>query len=277
MARKHKKSQGQHYFGLQSEIVRDSLDSLKCAPKSPLVVGGLAIQLHAREMPSYLRSTPDMDLVQENQNAEPGFDEFLADFYNHASEFFKGKGYRTVPKKGRGNNALILTKNHNLPDSQTFLLHLTKFSPRLYEFFFKDYVRRQIDYSKEIVYDKDRKSVKAASLEEVIPLKLWRSTRYATKMRDLVEPVYSLLIENAKRQNWGQLVNSLPLLDFKTQVDSMQNKINDEEPFNRELIATYKLTKDIYDILLSSRVISDSMVVFDHGRYQENIARIFHR
>lgn len=277
MARKHKKSQGQHYFGLQSEIVRDSLDSLKYAPKISLVVGGLAIQLHAKDMPSYLRNTPDMDLVQEDQNAEPNLDQFFADFYNPVSEFFKGKGYRTIPKKGRGNNALILTKKHNLPDSQTFLLHLTKFSPRLYEFFFKDYVKRQINYSKEIVYDKDRKSVKAASLEEVIPLKLWRSTRFGTNRSELVGPIYSLLIEDAKRQNWGQLANFLSLPDFKSQIDAMQKKINEAGLSNREQISTYKLTKDIYDILLSSRIISDSMVAFDQDRYQENIARIFHR
>lgn len=277
MARKHEKYLGQHYFGLKSEIIRDSLDSLKHVPKTPLVVGGLAIQLHAKDLPSYLRNTPDIDLVQENQNAEPSFDQFLEDFYNPASKFFKGKGYRTVPKKGMGNNALILTKSHNLPDSQTFLLHLTKFSPRLYEFFFKDYVQRQFDYSQEIVYDKDRKSVKAASLEEVIPLKLWRSTRFGTNRSELVGPIYSLLIEDAKRQNWGQLANFLPLPDFNSQIDAMQKRINKKGHSNREWVSTYKLTKDIYDILLSSRVISDSMVAFDQERYQENIARIFRR
>lgn len=264
---------GEIYFGLESEIVRDSLDSLSHAKREPLVIGGMAIQLHAREMPPYLRRTADLDLLDGNMN----FEEFVGAFYNGASAFLRERGYKTAPKKGVGNNALVLKKNPNRPDCQTFLIHLTKFNPRIYDAFFREYAQRQAENSLEVDYDRNRQIVRAASLEEVIPLKLWRSTRFGTNRRDLVGPIYHLLIEDAKKQNWGQLARSLPLLDFKRQMDLMQDKISAHGISDRELVATYKLTKDIYDLILSSKVIADLMVDFNQDRYQENVSRIFSR
>ena len=257
------------YFGINDKIVRDCLDSLHIVSEKPVVVGGLAIQLHGSEREKILRKTSDVDLLVLS---DLSFDDFRQGAFQEVYPFIKRQGYHLVPKRGRGNHAAKVTKNMNKKDQQIFLMHWTKFNPKYYDAFM-DYIKKQINFSKDIEYNSQNLPVKTASLEEILPLKIRRATIYGTDREELVGPIYSSLIENAKKGNWGTLA-SVPLTEMGKGLLRMQRKLEEKEPYTRERFSTYKLSKDIYDLCLASRLISDDMGSFEKDRYEENIARI---
>src|SRR3989338_10104975 len=182
------------YFNLEDTIVGDSLDAISLMDLVSPVVGGLAVQIHAHELRKALRNTPDVDLItHENMD----FSQFDVGVYKNIRPVLLKLGYHVQPKKGRNNNAVKVIKNPNKPAAQNFLLNYTFFSSNLYPKFV-DYIGRQIEFAKKVNYSSSRKEILVASLEEVIPLKLQRATRYGTEREALVGPVYHALIENAK-------------------------------------------------------------------------------
>ena len=264
---------GKVYFKINDKIVVDCLDSLSSVRGEKLViVGGLAIQLHGREWSKYFRKTPDVDLLMV-QNCD--FDSFLREIYPDVSDNLKREGYKTQPKRGRGNNAVKVMKNPNHEDSETFLMHWTKFSQNIYPVFF-DYISRQIYRSEEMPSPSGREKIRVAALEEIVPLKVQRIMRFGSDRESLVGPIYSSLVENAKKGNWGALAG-IPLGDLGKGVERLQNQLGDNSPYTEERFRTYKLSKDLYDLCFVSRIISDSVSPFDSDRYGENIHRILER
>ena len=263
------------FFELHDDIVGNTLDSLDTLGEAkPIVVGGLAIQLHASHMSGLLRTTPDVDLlIHENVH----FDDFLTDIYPEPSRFLKDIDYQVQPKRGRGNNSLKVMSGQNKKGSEHFLMHWTVFSPFLYEKML-DYIDRQIEFSENVKYSELRKDVKVASLEEIVPLKIQRSIRFGSgDMEAFVGPVYSSLIESARKARCGFL-SSMPLQEWKEVIERMQDNIRIKVGYNdSNLMGPYKLTKDIFDLCLAARVISESPSKFDRDRYDLNIARILDR
>ena len=262
----------ERYFKLDGPIVRDSVTALMFTEGSPVVVGGLAIQIHAREMRSFWRNTPDLDLILPG-NIE--YENFVSTVAPGPTKFLKREGYQVQTKRGRNNNTLKVMRNQNKPDAEEFLVHFTHFSPRVWENF-QDYVERQIEFSKQMYFSSSQDQVQTVALEEIIPLKLQRSIRYGTNRLDLVGPVYPTLIEHAKRGNWGHLAG-MPIKDWRLTINKLQEESGKANPLKLEREQTYKLSKDIYDLCLAARVISDSISTFDKDRYEDNIRRILER
>lgn len=259
------------YFKLEDPIVQTSLESLAHFGKDgPILVGGLAIQLHAEGRPSFSRGTPDADLLSF---APQSYESFSQEMVPTLVPFFKSQGYAVQPKRGRLNNTLKVIKDQNKPHQKLFLMHWTQFSPEVYEDF-QDYVAQQIAFAKPFVLRSSEKAIHAVALEELLPLKVQRCRRYGTQRESVVGPLYSTLIENAEHGNWGTLAQ-LPLLDWKKGIEHMQERVMDSG--NAEEISTYKLSKDLYDIGCAARVISDSITSFDKDRYEANVQRIVHR
>jgi len=257
------------YFGINDEILRDSLDSLSVFKEDrPLVVGGLAIQIHGKERERILRKTSDADLLSENES----FENFCEGTYKKIYSSLKEKGYQVYSKRGRGNNAVKVVKNMNKPGQETFLLHWTLFPGEQYENF-SDYIQRQKQFAEEVSYSGERESVLVASLEEILPLKIRRTFTHGNKREDLVGPLYESLVSNAKRGNWGTLA-SLPLTDLGRGLIRLQKRLKEKGPYTKERFFTYKLSKDVYDLCLSARLIADSSIDFDKYRYEENLVRI---
>lgn len=260
---------GECYFGINDEIVMDCLDSLySFEDHRPIVVGGLAIQIHGAEREKILRKTSDADLLGSNET----FEDFREGTFMEIYPFLRKKGYCVNPKRGRGNNAAQMIKNMNKSNQESFLVHWTLFPRSGYDDF-KDYIQKQKEFAKEIVYSKDRRPTLVASLEEILPLKIRRSITHGSKRADLVGPLYEILITNAKKSNWGTLAN-IPLTDLGSGLSSMQKRLKEDGPYIKERFSTYKLTKDIYDLCLSARLIADSSQDFDKDRYEENLNRI---
>lgn len=263
------------FFELHDDIIGNSLDSLDTLEeKKPVIVGGLAIQLNAFSMGRLLRTTPDVDLLTHDNVP---YDDFVSNVYPEPAKFLKGIDYQVQPKRGRGNNSLKVMSGQNRDDAECFLMHWTVFSPFLYERML-DYIDRQIEFSKNIKYSKVRKDVQVASLEEIVPLKIQRSIRFGSgNMEAFVGPVYSSLIESARKAKWGFLA-SMPLQEWKGVIERMQENIRIKSGYNDpKLMGPYKLTKDIFDLCLAARVISEDPSTFDKDRYEQNIVRILER
>ncbi|MEK6926883.1 MAG: hypothetical protein AABX11_00475 [Nanoarchaeota archaeon] len=263
------------YFDLNDDILRTSLRLLpKDGRLVPTIVGGLAIQLHAKGYTPFLRDTPDLDLITGDNVSYEDFDrEFFTQFRNRLIR----EGYKVQPKRGRNNHSSIVLRNPNKPNEEKFLVHLTNFSPEVY-LNFKDYVKKQIGYQKAIEVPGSKIKVNVASLEEIIPLKIQRSYKYGVgaQSESIVGPAYGVLLENAKKGNWGALT-SVPLGDWKTIIERMQQNLDSGGVNALERTNTYKLAKDVFDLCLTARVISDSMSTFDKDRFDENVQRILCR
>jgi hypothetical protein len=259
------------YFNLEDQITQDSLTSLRELAHPPIVVGGLAIQLHAPEHKQMWRNTPDVDLLGMN-NME--YEVFVETVLPALGKYLKKQGYTFQPKRGRNNNSVKVMKRQNKPDEDSLLVHFTTFSPNVWQEF-NDYVQRQTDYSKEVQYAPDNK-VRAACFEEILPLKIQRSIKFGTDRLDLVGPIYGSLIEHAKKGDWGHLAG-MPLREWKAGISQMQEDLGIKDPLSLERTQTYKLSKDIYDLCLAARVISDSLSDFDKERYEDNLHRIINR
>jgi hypothetical protein len=205
------------------------------------------------------------------QNIE--YADFVENVYPEISRQLRLAGYQVQPKRGRNNNEIKVMRHQNHPDYQQFLVHFTFFSPEVY-CGFEDYVQSQIKHAKDITHPDLKTQAKIVSLEELIPLKLRRCTKFGMGREDLVGPVYSTLIEHAKHSNWGFLANQ-PISEWKAVIEKMQQDTRDDKGvLNLERQSTYKLSKDIYDICLASRVISDRINEFDRTRFEANLKRI---
>lgn len=265
------KHKGEMYFGINDKIVQDCLSSLDSLGKiKPLVVGGLAIQLHASEREKILRKTADVDLLALNNE---DFEHFKKNIYPIIHKDLRKRGYSPQMKRGRGNNAANVYKNPNKESQQKFLMHWTHFGPEQYKDFF-DYVKRQLAFSQDVIYNSSKNSVRTASLEEILPLKIRRAIIYGGESKEsLVGPLYTSYIDNAKKGNWGVLA-SVPLGSLGEGLLRMQEQLEKKGPYIRERFGTYKLSKDIYDLCLASRVISDNPNSFDKSRYEDNLVMI---
>lgn len=259
------------YFKLEDPIVQASLESIShCGDEAPILVGGLAVQLHAEGRPAFSRGTPDADLLAF---APQSYEAFAQHTAPQLTAFFKSRGYAIQPKRGRLNNTLKVLEHQNKPNQKLFLMHWTQFSPEVYSDF-QDYVAQQISFAKSFTLRASGSVIRAVALEELLPLKVQRCRRYGTQRESVVGPLYSTLIENAEHGNWGTLAQ-LPLLDWKRGIEDMQERVMASGDANE--IATYKLSKDLYDIGCAARVISDSITSFDKDRYEANVQRIVHR
>ena len=220
-----------------------------------------------------LRGTPDVDLlIKDNID----FETFNRDVFPTVAPYLKKMGFQVQPKKGRGNQSIKVMKRQNHPDAEQFLMHWTTFDSGVFAAF-SDYIKRQIDFSKTVpYYNQQSGSVRVASLEEIVPLKLKRSTHYGSDREELVGPLYTSLIEHARKGNWGFLA-SMPLETMREGIKRMQDSLGSDGPYTRERVGSYKLSKDIYDLCLASRVISDNISSFDKDRYEENLHRILDR
>jgi len=269
----------ERYFKLSDLPLKDSLTSLLFVGDSgnpngvtPIVVGGVAIQIHAESYRALLRRTPDLDLLLPD-NIE--YEEFIQKVTPRPMEFLKSEGYQVQTKRGRLNNTLKVMRNQNKPNAEELLVHFMQFSPNVWNDF-KDYVANQIKFSRQMTYSATGEKVQTVALEELIPLKLQRTIKYGSNRSDLVGPVYSSLIMHAIRGNWGHLAG-MPIGDWKETIHKMQSEAGIDDPLKLERVSTYKLSKDIYDLCLAARVINDSLSTFDKDRYEQNVKRIIER
>lgn len=261
---------GKTSFDLEDKIVLDSLASLSAVKDyEPVVVGGLAVQIHCRKKPEYLRDTPDLDILPpENYH----YEHFMMEVYPRVSEFLKDSGYQVQPKRGRGNHCVKVMDGQNKPDSKTFFMHWTHFGSEVYDGF-RDYVKKQISHSKTEKLGNLAK-VRVAALEEVLPLKVRRAIRFGRDKLDVVGPLYDLLTTDAESGEWQNLA-SISLSKWKLKIEDMQRRLGKGLTCEgKEIAETYKLNKDLYDICLCSRVFNEGLYGLDYFGYLENVDRI---
>jgi hypothetical protein len=259
------------HFSLRDSIVADSLDSLAQVQQQQVVVGGLAIQIHGRDMVKLLRDTLDADLIAAE---DISYEDFVEQSVPGMRDYLKARGYTVQQMRGRSGHTAKIMRRENRPDMEQFLVHFTIFTPRVKELM-QDYVAKQIQYAQRKKPINCNNEVLVASLEEVVPLKIQRCIRYGVDRETLVGPVYSSLVNHAVQGNWGYLA-SMPIYDWVGKISRMQGEL-EVSPKDEEKVKTYKLSKDIFDLCLASRIISDTLSDFDRDRYFENIQRIVNR
>lgn len=254
-------------FNLEDGIVRDSLDSLATLEEDPVIVGGVCVQLHARGIPDYLRNTSDIDLITPEKTE---YSSFMTNTYPFVSDNLKKKGYKIQPKNGRINNSIIVLKDPNREYENKFLIHFTKPGENIMSVL-GEYIQQEMLMSEKIEYDPKRKPVRVLSLEEALPLKLRRSIIFGNNRESIVGPIYSSLVRKAIDSEWGYLAKQ-PMKEWIGTLNRIQEE--SQKTRNKNIEQTYKLSKDIYDICLSAKIIADEMVEFDKNRYERNNSKI---
>lgn len=254
-------------FNIESDMAKDSLSSIVNHSGNPLVVGGMCVQLHALPLRYLLRNTPDLDLITK-ENRE--YSDFAKEITEDCAPGLKAKGYAVQTKNGRLNNSMIVIRNQNKENEEKFLVHFTTPHQNIRETL-APYINHEYEFSKEISYDEDYPPAKVVSLEEALPLKIRRSIRLGQDRESIVGPVYSTIIEHAISSNWGYLAGQ-KISTWVNILDEMQKKI-DEGP-SSDKVETYKMSKDIYDLCLSAKAISDGIYNIDKDRYEYNLEKI---
>ncbi|MBM3232059.1 hypothetical protein FJZ21_01625 [Candidatus Pacearchaeota archaeon] len=262
---------GRTSFDLGDKIVRDSLASLSVVNSTnPVVVGGLAVQIHCRRKSEFLRDTPDADiLTPENMT----YEHFLIDIFPRVAEYLRDNGYQVQPKKGRGNHCVKVMEGQNKQDSKTFFIHWTNFGKEVYAGF-KDYVQKQINYSRFESFE-GVENVRVAALEEILPLKVRRAIKFGRDRQDVVGPFYDLLTTDAEYGDWSRL-SAFSLEGWKLKIEEMQRKLGRKVAScdYRDMAETYKLNKDLFDICLAARVFNEGLYALDFYDYLNNVDRI---
>jgi hypothetical protein len=252
------------YFTIQDKIVKNALDSIYC-PKyqsrreTPIVVGGIAIQLHCPEMPDALRPTSDIDLLYLPEiNNYLHFSQGPA---NEISACLRAKGYQVQLKKSR-NLPLYEVKVMNGQGNKAkemFFIHFDKVSPEI-EKRTGCISEREAENAIEMQTDNGYALVKR--IEDIVPYKIRRINRILNKNEE-GSPLEKSMADLADQGKWSELANT-SLEPWLTHLIDAQNTL---EHGKKILPPSYVLSKDLFDICLLARKIEGNPEKFNRAYY----------
>src|SRR3989339_1390951 len=237
------------YFNINDKIVEKSISSLAkvtdIPENSPIIVGGMAIQMHCSSDKEYLRSTSDIDLVYKPEiNSYNDFSNGIGgkikeqldetEFQSQLKKIKHRDKYVIKIMNGQGNNA-----------KELFHMHIDK-SP-----FTKNENIAKLDQllmNTAVKYAVDNNYVFLPRPELIIARKLNRLKRKLNSSESTLE---KSIYNNAEHGKWGN-VAKIPLHPWLDLIITQQNKITNEKD---KKYYNYHINKDLYDLCLLSHQI----------------------
>jgi len=246
------------YFNINDEIVRSSIVSISGATtipeKSPIVVGGMAIQLYCTGDKDALRSTSDVDLL------------YLPNIYSF-EDFSNGIGKKIIAPfedtiyqaqlkkiKHRDKYVVKIMNGQGQQAKEMFHMHIDK-SP-----FTSEPQLRELDEnlaSSAMIIANYDSPVFVPRIEYILARKINRLGRKLDKVSSLERSIYT----NASQGKWAEVANVPlhPWLDFIVQ---QQNEITSEKNNNYR---DYHVNKDLYDLCLLARQVEGKDGIFNRA------------
>ncbi len=252
------------YFNVLEDIVQKTIASVGTVQKTlgssqtPLIVGGMATQLHALAYPDLLRPTLDLDLT----NCED-----YADFRNFSDKIgdpllkeIKQRGYQAQIKRVRFGYEIKVMNGQGEQAKELFFIHLDAL-PQPYR------NKQKIEIAEElrnaIEMGVQGVPVYVTRMEDIIPRKIKRLREKIKEMADGDELLESLHTY-AEQGRWGDL-SSVPLQEWATRITESQNDFTKNKITRPP--ARYVVSKDCFDICLLSRVIEANPAKFNKAYY----------
>jgi len=257
------------YFNINDIIIKDSIKAIATATSdnrliSPLIVGGIAIQLHCRNQENLFRSTSDIDLsyipdIPDYSAFNQGLgtvikNSLMVSKYQVQLQKVKNRAHYVVRiMNGQGNKA-----------KELFFIHIDK-TQTSQGTNANPIKLREIINSTEIHYEGNR--IYVPRIEDIIPLKLKRIQTNIAKQSSAIERALYSMAENG---NWSQLSN-ISLTYWRDTILQSQNTITATK---NELYRNYHINKDLYDLCLLAQIIESSPHNFNQSYYLKSKSEI---
>jgi hypothetical protein len=258
------------YFTVQDTIVQNAIKTLSqvdCKDKSnsPILVGGIAVQLHSLDVPSstnLLRPTCDLDLLYM-----PDIDSYV-DFERGIggcfSKILKKEGYQIQLKKikNRPQYEVKIMNGQGLKAKELFFIHFDKLG---YELNAKTRFVSERESTNALEHEYNGGYILLKRMEDIIPHKIKR-VRKGIVGGFNVSPLEKALHKTAEQGDWASLANHTNLLSaWLDNILIQQNNLllSDNHTPPRE----YTITKDLYDICLLARKIEGTHGAFNKAYY----------
>ncbi len=258
------------YFNALEKIVKDSFTAVKdcttdSATTSPIIVGGMAIQVHCYQDQDLLRSTSDLDLLylpriesfQQFQDGEGG----------KILRAIRKSGYQVQLKKSRANYEVKVMDGQGNKAKQLFFIHFDCLSDEL---FAKTGYISQREVENAIFHEQGEfAGLYVKRLEDILPHKVKR-VRGKIQAGAQSNPLFGTLYQQAERMLWKNLA-PLATKEWCNQIADMQNSFPSDEKSHSPV---YDVNKDLYDICLLARKIESSPGMFNRSYYLNSVREI---
>jgi hypothetical protein len=256
------------YFTTSDDIVKGALLSVfKGQPedkmKNPVIVGGVAIQLHCQDIHEALRSTSDMDLmyIPQIQN----FQAFSNGIGKSIQSNLIEQGYQVQLKKikDRPNYEVKIMNGQGNKAKELFFIHFDMPSPKssaktLY------ITEREVEHAIALDIGSANYPILVKRIEDILPHKLKRVNKIISTL-DTVSSLEKVLFNLADQGNWKDVANA-PMGQWLNYILEKQNQLDVNQ---RQLPKSYTLNKDLYDICLLARKIEGTPGIFNKAYYEQ--------
>lgn len=253
------------YFTIEDKIVKSSLVALSKSSRksnslvSPILTGGIALQIYCKDFNEFLRPTSDIDLIYVPRIMD--FDEFSEGIGQKIQKNILKQGFQVQLKKirNRFNYQVKVMDGQGKKAKGLFFIHFDQLSPELYKktgFITLEEAKN----SNSIQYEGHPLHIK--KIEDMIPHKLKRLKK-SIHYTGFDSPLEESLFHNAENLEWGELAK-IPLDNWLNNIIVMQNELTASvEPRSHK----YTINKDLYDLCLLSRYIEGNSGSFNKAYF----------
>jgi hypothetical protein len=247
------------YFTIKDTIVKKALETLASdryedRSHTPIVVGGMATQLHCRDTPNRLRPTSDLDTMYLPQIAD--YEVFSNGIGKDISYELKRAQYQVQLKKirNRPQYEVKIMDGQGNQAKELFFLHFDQRTPELAK---KTSAINERESANAIEITYDGKPLYVVRIEDILSHKIKRVRKNITNSQE-VASLEKAVFTNADRGKWQALAN-MSLEPWLQEIIDAQNKL----PVNGALPKEYVINKDLYDLCLLARKIESSPELFN--------------
>ena len=253
------------YFTINDKIVQESLVALTqvSSPErkleSPVVVGGIAIQLHTQDL-GILRPTSDVDLLFFPQMES--YQAFAQGVGGQLQDVLR-KHYQVQLKRSRGRplfEVKVMNGQGNRAREQ-FFIHFDQVSPEKTERTLH-ISEREAQHAHELEYQNRILLVK--KIEDIIPYKIKRARKTIKNPTIDVSPLERSLYDEAERGNWAVLAQA-PVRTWMGHITQRQYECDSEG--RKCADPKYILSKDLFDLSLLAQTIEGNPASFNVAYY----------
>lgn len=252
------------YFTSLEQVVKNSLLAVAAvseeeSKKSPIVVGGIAVQVHCGHEREQLRPTSDLDILYLPQITE--YQDFCRGIGGELRRRLLPDGYQVQLKKSRSNFEVKVMNGQGSKARELFFIHFDNLSPPLYART-KAISEREAENALRMPIPGTETEVYVKRMEDILPHKVRRLRK---KLREAEEqnPLLEMLCSYAERNEWGQLAN----LSFKEWLEGITQMQNSFPPTQKVHPPLYSFNKDLYDVCLLARKIEGDPSQFNRAYY----------
>jgi len=249
------------HFTILEDVVRNSMDALsdistQDKSTSPIIVGGMAVQLHCPERKELLRPTGDIDLLYLPRISD--YQEFARGLGGEMQNALRARGYQVQLKRTRSSYEVKIMKGQQAKAQELFFVHF-ECLPQGQQDNLID--KREAENSVEL--GEREKSIYVIRIEDIIPRKIRRIRRVLEEQGEKADPLHRSLYKLADSGDWGKLAQ-YTLEDWCTAITTMQAGFSISQKVPPR---DYVINKDLYDLCLLARKVDGQPHLFNRSYY----------